>query len=272
MTTARFVLRNPPDTRLDFSPLIPERLVGLGRAAIERIELGTKRASRRVGDVFELRMPDPLAADGTIVIEGGSHRFDRVGAGMAEGTLVLDGDAGQYAGRLMSGGRLEIRGNAGDWAGSRLSGGWLEIGGNAGSCLGGPLAGELAGMAGGTLVVRGNAAGRTGDRLRRGLIVVEGAAGPHPASRMIAGTLIVCGRSGALPGYLMGRGTLVLANPGALLPTFLPAGAAALPFHRLLAAAASTASPKAARLVGRALIRFTGDTATLGKGEILIPG
>ncbi len=272
MTAARFLLRGPPDTRLDLSPLIPERLVGLDQAAIERIELGTKRASRRVGDVFRVQIPDGLAASGTVVIEGGSHRFDRVGSGMAEGTLVLEGDAGQYAGRMMSGGRLEIRGNAGDWAGSRLSGGWLEIGGNAGTCLGGPLAGELTGMAGGTLLVRSSAAARAGDRLRRGLMVIEGATGPHPGSRMIAGTLIVCGRSGALPGYLMRRGTLVLGSPGALLPTFVPTGAAALPFLRLLAAAVSAASPKAARLVGRAVTRFMGDTATLGKGEIMIPG
>ncbi|MGH7155534.1 MAG: formylmethanofuran dehydrogenase subunit C, partial [Acetobacteraceae bacterium] len=191
VTTWRFVLRAPPDMRLDLSPLIPERLAELDQAAIEAIELGTKRASRRVGDVFRVHVSASDEPVGTIHIEGGSHRFDRIGATMSTGDLTVEGDAGQYAGRRMSGGRLTICGNAGDWAGSCLSGGMLEIAGNAGTCLGGPLAGELAGMAGGVLMVRGDAGERAGDRLRRGLIVIEGSAGAAVASRMIAGTLVV---------------------------------------------------------------------------------
>jgi formylmethanofuran dehydrogenase subunit C len=271
VSALRLVLRAPPDTRLDLSPLIPERLAGLDQAAVERIELGTRRKTCRVGDVFDVHLSAPVAADATIRIEGGSQRFDRVGVGMATGEIVVDGDTGQYTGRLLRGGRLTIRGDAGDWAGSRLAGGTLEITGSAGGFLGGPLAGELAGMTGGSVIVRGNAADRPGDRMRRGVIVIEGSAGAAPGSRMIAGTLIVCGRSGPLPGYLMRRGTLVLARPAGLLPTFNEAGGAAAAFYRLLSRAVEGISPKAARLVSRAAVRFIGDMATLGKGELLTP-
>ena len=267
MSGLRFELRDPPDMRLDLSPLVPDRLAGMDRAAIERIELGTSRMSRRVGDVFGVHTADCEC----IAIEGGSPRFDWVGAGMRSGELVLDGEAGLYAGRQMAGGRLRISGRVAGWAASGLRDGTLEIGGDAGPFLGGPLAGERAGMAGGTVLVRGSAAERAGDCLRRGLIVIEGRAGPHPGSRMLAGTLIICGTAGASPGYLMRRGTLVLGAAKALLPTFVPAGEAGGAFRRLLAGALTALSPRAARLVARAPDRFMGDMASLGKGEILLP-
>jgi formylmethanofuran dehydrogenase subunit C len=263
----RFELRDPPDMRLDLSPLVPDRLAGLDQSAIERIELGSTRMNRRVGDVFRVHM----AECERVAIEGGSPRFDWVGAGMQSGELVLNGEAGLYAGRQMTGGRLHIGGRVGGWAASGLRGGHLEISGDAGPFLGGPLAGERAGMAGGTVVVRGSAAERTGDCLRRGLIVVEGRAGPYPGSRMLAGTLIICGAAGTFPGYLMRRGTLVVGAAKALLPTFVPVGEAGDAFRRLLAAALTALSPRAARLVMRAQDRFMGDMASLGKGEILVP-
>ena len=264
----RFELRDPPDMRLDLSPLVPDRLAGLDQAAIERIEVGTTRMSRRVGDVFGVHMADCEC----VAIEGGSPRFDWVGAGMRSGELVLDGEAGLYAGRRMTGGRLRISGRAGGWAASGLRDGTLEIDGDAGPFLGGPVAGERAGMAGGTVLVRGNAAERAGDCLRRGLIVIEGRAGPHPCSRMLAGTVIICGAAGASPGYLMRRGTLVVGAARALLPTFVPVGEASSAFRRLLASTLTALSPRAARLVGRAQDRFMGDMASVGKGEILVPG
>ncbi len=268
MSSMRFELRAPPDMRLDLSPLVPDRLAGLDQATIERMELGTARTSRLVGDVFRLHMADSEH----VAIEGGSPRFDWVGSGMRSGELVLDGEAGLYAGRRMAGGRLQIRGRVGGWAASGLRDGHLEIGGDAGPFLGGPLAGERAGMAGGTVVVRGNAAERVGDCLRRGLIVIEGRSGPYPGSRMLAGTLIICGAAGASPGYLMRRGTLIFGAAKALLPTFVPAGEASIAFQRLLAAVLTPLSPRAARLIARAQDRFMGDMASLGKGEILVPG
>jgi formylmethanofuran dehydrogenase subunit C len=260
----RFLPRAEPDRRLDLSPLTPERLAGLSVAEIEALPLCAGRHPLSVADIFAVRAGDASE----IVIEGGSHRFDRVGAAMRQGSLHIAGDVGQQAGRAMAGGRLAIGGSAGGWAGSGLIGGAVEIAGDAGDWLGGPLPGERSGMRGGTIVVRGHAGIRAGDRMRRGLVIVEGDAGPHAASAMIAGTLVVCGGAGPLPGILMRRGTIVLGRPAALAPSFLPTGGTDLVFTRLLAQSAATFSATAASCIRAATIRHAGDLAALGKGEV----
>lgn len=266
MTALRFVLRGEPAQRLDLSPLTPDRLAGLETATIEAITLHTTRQAVTVGDVFRVHPGDA----GTIVIEGGSARFDRIGAAMSQGSLLVEGDAGQQAGRLMTGGRLTIRGHAGDRAASGLQGGVLEINGDAGDFLAGPLAGERTGMRGGVLLVRGRAGTRAGDRLRRGLVIVEGDAGEYAGSAMVAGTLVVCGAAGALPGILMRRGTIVLGQTSVLAPSFIAAARADLVFTALLARAVAPFSARAAACVLAAGGRYLGDMATLGKGEIFV--
>ncbi|MGH6830712.1 MAG: formylmethanofuran dehydrogenase subunit C, partial [Methylocella sp.] len=147
----------------------------------------------------------------------------------------------------------------------------IEIAGDAEGFLGAPLEGEMEGMTGGLLVVRGDAGERAGDRLRRGTIVIEGSIGDYPGSRMIAGTLIVLGECGILPGYLMRRGTIVLANPPELAPTFVACGAHDLAFASVFSGLLRPESRAAARLLSRPLVRFAGDMAALGKGEIFFP-
>jgi formylmethanofuran dehydrogenase subunit C len=166
-------LKQRPPERLDLSPLLPHLLAGKTAAEIARIGVQTTRRPLALGDVFRVRMGDV----GRIHIEGGCDRLDGIGCGMADGEIVVDGDVGSQAGRLMTGGRLTITGRTGPWAASGMRGGEIEIRGAAGDRLGGPLPGEMAGMRGGVVIVRGDAGERTGDRLRRGTIVVEGRAG-----------------------------------------------------------------------------------------------
>ena len=263
-----FSLRAAPTQRLDCATLTPQSLQGKTLAEIERIELMTTRERATVADVFRLREGD----HSSIVFEGGHPRLDRVGAGMSEGEILVDGEVGVEAGRLMAGGRLTIRGAAGPFAASGMKGGSLEILGDAGERLGGPLAGETAGMRGGLVHVRGAAGARAGDRLRRGVLLIEGRAGPYAGSRMIAGTIAIGGEAGELPGYLMDRGTLLLGGGAkALSPTFADCGEHELLAARLIADYVAQASARIAKLFRRPLRRFAGDLAALGKGEILIP-
>ena len=148
-------LREAPPQRLDLSGLVPHKLAKMTAAEIARIAIATTREPLAAGDIFTIRMGDPLA----IRIEGGSERFDEVGHGLAEGEIVVDGDVGLRAGRFMTGGRLVITGHAGPWAASGLKGGTFEIGGSVGERLGGPVPGEVAGMRGGLVIVRGDAGG-----------------------------------------------------------------------------------------------------------------
>jgi formylmethanofuran dehydrogenase subunit C len=264
----RFSLRAAPAQRLDLSPFTPQNLAGKTVAEIEGVEVGTTRVRVTAGDVFRIRKGDPA----TIVIEGGSARFDRVGMGLTAGAISVEGEVGVEAGRLMSGGQLTVRGDAGPFAGSGMKGGTLTIEGDAGERLGGPLSGETVGMSGGLLHVRGDAGKRAGDRLRRGVILIEGRAGAYAGSRMIAGTLAIAGEAGDLPGYLMGRGTILLGQGTTLLsPTFGDCGEQDLVAARLLANYVAQTSAKLAKLFRRPLRRLAGDLAALGKGEILLP-
>jgi formylmethanofuran dehydrogenase subunit C len=269
MSPLVFTLKHPPDQRIDCSRLTAGKLVGLSRNEIVSIEINTTRRKLTVGDLFRIGGRDPES----IRILGATERFDNVGAAMDGGEILVEGDVGSMAGRLMAGGRLTIQGSAGPWAGSGMRGGRLTIAGDAADWLGGPLPGEMAGMRGGILHVAGSAGTMAGDRLRRGVIFIGGGAGPYAGSRMIAGTLIVSGAAGPLPGYLMRRGTILLARkPQSLSPTFVPTGTADLVFRRLLAASLAQEGIRAAWLGRPAVRRFMGDTAALGKGELIVAG
>jgi len=263
-----FTLRESPAQRLDLGALTPDRLVGLSESKIAAIQLQTTRERVLAGDVFNIRTGDATQ----IRFEGGSKRFDRIGAGMSQGEINVDGDVGIHAGRLMQGGRLAIAGSAGPWAASGMTGGILAISKDAGERLGGPLAGETVGMRGGVVCVRGNVGPRAGDRMRRGTIIVEGEADAYVGSRMIAGTIIVHGRAGRLPGYLMSRGTIVTINGSdGLSPTFVDSGVHELLATVLMARYVETYSPEIAAALRRPWRRLLGDMAVIGKGEIFYP-
>jgi formylmethanofuran dehydrogenase subunit C len=267
MTPLTFRSRGESEQRLDLSPLTPQRLTGKSEREISNIELQTTRRAVRVGDLFDI-------TNGSvehIVLEGGSEKFDRVGEGINAGSITVQGDVGNRAGRAMAGGRLTINGKSGHWTASGMTAGLIEISSDVGDRLGGPLAGEVEGMNGGMVVVRGRAGARAADRLRRGILIVEGDAGDDAGSRMLAGTLILCGSASAHTGYLMRRGTIVLgASRGSLGPTFVDCGSHELTAHRVIAAYVRETSPRSAELLRGSLRRFAGDTAVLGKGEIFV--
>jgi formylmethanofuran dehydrogenase subunit C len=260
-------LKETPPQRCDLSPLRPDRLAGAD-AGIERIEINTTREPLRVGDLFTIA-PGDIAE---IHIDGGSERFDYVGARMTGGTIRVSGDLGQQAGRRMRHGTIVVSGNVGRLAGSGMSGGRLQIGGSASDLVGGPLPGEATGMTGGVVHIAGNVGARAGDRMRRGLIAIGGDAGDYLASRMIAGTVVCFGKAGILPGYLMKRGTAVIAGGAAsLAPTFIDTGAHELVAVRLMARwLVEEGIERGADLSAR-LRRLAGDTAVHGKGELFLP-
>lgn len=265
--TLVLTLSAKPAQRLDFSPLVPHLLKDKSEKEIADINLATTREKAAVGDLFKIRMGSPEE----IRIEGGSERFDNIGAGSESGRIVVSGDAGTNVGRKMSGGELIVSGNVGPYAGSCLAGGRLEIDGDAGDFLGAPREGEIHGMTGGFLVLRGTAGERAGDKLRRGTILIEGDAGDWVGSRVIAGTLVVLGHAGENPGYLMRRGTIALAHPPALAPTFVDCGAYSSAFAAVFGRFLRPESREAARLFKAPLRRYAGDMAVLGKGEIFVP-
>jgi formylmethanofuran dehydrogenase subunit C len=260
-------LKEPPPQRCDLSPLTPDRLAA-ATEPVERLAINTTRRKLCIGDIFAVTPGGP--AD--IVLEGGSERFDYLGAGMKTGCIRVIGDLGQRAGRAMSGGELLVEGNVGRLLGSGMSGGRIEISGDVGDLAGAPLPGESSGLTGGVIRIRGGAGARAGDRMRRGLIAIEGDAGDNLASRMFGGTVICFGRAGALPGYLMSRGTVLMGGGAtALSPTFIDTGVHEMIALGLIARWLVRNGIEAEPLVSRQFRRLLGDTAVLGKGEMFLP-
>ena len=267
MSGLTFRLGATPHERLDLSKLTPAHLSQLSAADIPKLVVGTTKRGLTVGDVFKV---SGKPGD-RVVIQGSSNRLDFIGSDLAEGTVIVEGDAGICAGRSMRGGKVEIRGDAGAWLASGVSGGLICVKGSAGSYVGGLRPGDKFGMTGGAVIVEGDAGDRVGERMRRGTIIVRGRCGGYAGSRMLGGTIWAEQGFGATPGVLLRRGTLIGPSVESMLPTFADAGKHDLVILRILSRyLTATLGPLAPRALSGNVRKFAGDLATIGKGEILI--
>ena len=249
--------------------IAPDRFIGLSQAEVEVLPLLKGRRQVTIGDLFDVQ------GDGSdeIVIRGDLSHVKRLGEGMTQGRLVVEGNVGMHLGVKMCGGEIEVHGNTANWAGAHMRGGTITIHGDAGSMLGGAYTGERRGMSGGVIIVHGNVGIRTGERMRRGLIVVLGDANQFTGTRMIAGSILVLGTLGPRAGANMKRGTLVTWGglTDGLLPTFCYACTYQPTFLRyMLQRLQSWGLPFPGDLVDASYCRYTGDLNTIGKGEILV--
>lgn len=260
-------LRGAPDGPLDLEGITPDRLASLGAAEIAALRVWAGARATPLGEHFD------VAGGRAAVLRlvGATARLDGVGAGMAGGTLVVDGDLGRRAGAGMAGGTLEVRGAVGDDAGAGMAGGVLRVDGSAGDRLGAAPPGAAKGMRGGEIVVRGPAGADAGARVRRGLIVVGGDCGPGAARAAIAGTLVVLGRVGAGAGVQSKRGSVVAVGAVDVPPTYRYACTYRPPHLRLTFTHLRRAHGLAvdARVLDGRWRRYTGDAGVPGRGEIL---
>jgi formylmethanofuran dehydrogenase subunit C len=262
-------LLEAPRQAIDMSPLSPGRLAGLSSRDISALELWSGNRRIPVKKLFALRGDD----SSNLIIRNSSMRLERIGAGMSEGIIKVEGDAGSYLGRDMSGGRILVHGNCSDFCASGLRDGFIQIDGDTGDFLGAAVTGERQGMRGGMVLVKGNTGDRVGDQMRRGTILVEGSAGDYLCPRMIAGTVAVLGEIGNFVGVGMRRGSLLLANePAALFATFIDTGAHYLGFLSLWARTLRGLDSAFAHLdpARQRVHRRVGDLACGGQGEVLV--
>jgi formylmethanofuran dehydrogenase subunit C len=276
--TLTLTLREPLAAPLDADGLRPDRLAGLARAEIERLELRHGNRPAAVGELFD------VSGDGEedVRVEGDLRRAMHLGAEMTGGRLVIAGppgaaatevapSAGMGVGARMTGGELVVEGDAGDWAGAEMRGGRLIVRGSAGRRLGGAYPGARAGMRGGEIVVRGDAGEEAGAGLRRGLGAVAGALGAAAGVRALAGTLVALGGVGPWPGAAMRRATIVAMAPVTPLPTYALACSYRPPFLRLLLGRLlALGLPVTERQLAGRYARWCGDGLELNRGEILV--
>jgi formylmethanofuran dehydrogenase subunit C len=261
--TLKFATKS--NERFDLSALTPEKLKGLKPKEIEALAIGITRDKVAVGDVFKLKGDDAAK----LRLVGTTIACDKIGYGLKDGEIVVDGDAGVYLGATMRGGKISVSGSVGAYAGGSMAGGLIDIARNAGERAGGVVVGQNHGMRGGRLMIGGNAGAVLGERMRRGLLVVNGAAADYAGARMIAGTIVLRGKVGSYAGFNLRRGSLVLTRePENLLPTFGDCGVMDFEYLRLLERQLR-ADGAGVKVRARAR-RLMGDMAVLGKGEMLI--
>ena len=90
---------------------------------------------------------------------------------------------------------------------------------------------------------------------------------------MIAGTLVLLGNTAGTVGYGMRRGTIILGHtPSRVTDNFNACGPLKMAFLRILFKQLGASGGKLARFrsMGPEALRYAGDIAVGGKGEILI--
>ena len=272
----------PTTAIVDLAGVTPDRLAGLGLAAIERITIAVDGQAQPLAAAF--MVSGDLAPDGRIDCLGDFSRVDNVGAGMGSGRIDVAGGVGHRAATGMTGGALVIAGSAGQWLAAGISGGIVRIEGDAGDDAAAALPGQSQGMTGGLVVIEGCVGRLAAARMRRGIVAIGGDCGIGAGLDLRAGTLLVAGRLGRHAGLGMRRGSIVaLGAPPTLGPTFLPGGTWSPPFLALLQRRLAAARFRAAggggqrgptvppgRWAGDRWIQWHGDTVGGGRGEFFV--
>lgn len=271
MSGIELTLRHPYVGLLDASALLPERLLNLNQAEVERISLDAGGRSIAVGDLFSVSTIESEC----VVVHGPVMSSSRWGASMSRGHLIIECDVGDDVGLSMTGGLLEICGNVGDRLGIGMRGGEVRISGNAGDRVGCPPMGQRRGMRGGLIKIDGSVGHRLGDCMRRGTIIVHGDAGDYVASRMIAGTIAICGNVGKQTGALMRRGTVWAPQiqPHNLAANFTTGQRVQMPYLALWYRWLASIDAKFSHWnpTDTYAERWLGDLSVQGLGEILSP-
>lgn len=207
-----------------FAPCIsPTVFQGKTLEEIGKLEVWEGNRKRFLRDLFRVEEAEAKSdSEGlTIIIEGDVSKVRMMGAGMANGEIIVKGDVGMHLGEEMEGGKITVYGNVGGWAGSMMKGGLIEIHGNADDFLAAPYRGQGKGMNGGAIIVHGDVGREAGAYMRKGLIKIYGNADQFVGYAMQGGTIYVQKNSGANTAACMVNGTVIIGGHiDSVLPSF----------------------------------------------------
>jgi formylmethanofuran dehydrogenase subunit C len=260
-------LNDPPHVPLEAEAISPDRVAGLSLDDVRALPVYLGKRQHRL-DAFFTVEGEP---GDDIELRGDLTKVKWVGRGMTRGSVRVVGNVGMHLGAYMTGGHIEVTGNAGDWAGGEMGGGTIHVRGNVGGQVGAAYRGSPSGMSGGTILVEGAAGIELGMRMKRGLIAVRGPVRDFAGLQMKGGTIVLMSGAELRTGAWMQRGTIVSLAPLRLLPTFAYSCRYQPSFLRLYAghlAALGFALP----CYADGYLRYAGDSAAIGKGEILVRG
>jgi formylmethanofuran dehydrogenase subunit C len=260
-------LHTAPDVPLEAEVINPDRLASLDESEISALPVFHGNLQAKVGDFFRISGK----GGGEIRLSGDLTAVKQIGAGMAAGRIVIEGNVGMHLGAGISGGEILVQGNAGDWVAPEMSGGRIVIKGNAGHMLGSAYRGARIGMRGGEIIVHGNVGNEAGNAIRNGLIAIGGNCGDFAGVNMLAGTIIVLGRLGIRCGAGMKRGSIISMHRAELLPTFSYAATYQPQFLTLyLLHLRELGLPIGDAQLNGQYQRWSGDALEMNRGEILL--
>ncbi len=90
-------------------------------ADMRQLQVGYGNALVPLAELFSITPRD----DGKLIFEGDCSRCDRIGWQMDGGTLIVEGDVGDYVGAGLRSGAITVRGHARDLAACEMAGGAL---------------------------------------------------------------------------------------------------------------------------------------------------
>ena len=207
---------------VECSEISPNSLAGKTLEQIRAMKVWEGNRSTRLEEIFYVKEQGGNASEGlTVRIVGDASGIRKIGHRMAEGSMVIEGNAGMYLGEEMSAGSITLSGNAGAWLGSKMKGGTIEVNGNAGDFVGSSYRGSRKGMKGGTIIIHGDAGTEIGCWMRNGTIRIKGGTGMFPGMHMSNGTIYIekdcSGRAGA---QMTGGRIVIGGHVPAILPSF----------------------------------------------------
>ncbi len=102
-------LRAPLQAPISMHAIQPQRLADLSEREIAATLVTIGRRTAPLGDLFSVTGE----RSSRVRVIGSTRHLEGLGAGMVDGELVIDGDAGADVGSGMAGGTIHLRGNAG---------------------------------------------------------------------------------------------------------------------------------------------------------------
>jgi formylmethanofuran dehydrogenase subunit C len=197
----------------------PDVFQGKSVAEIAALDIWEGNRKKKLGDLFKIK--EEAAETPNITLNGDASEVRRVGMGMKNGEILVNGNVGMHLGEKMAGGKITVKGDAAGWAGSGMKGGFIEILGNAGDYLASPYRGSSVGMSKGKIIVHGNVGSDVAVFMKGGVIKVHGNAGPFLGFRMRGGTVHIEKNVGNRVGACMTRGKIVVSGfLEEVMPTF----------------------------------------------------
>ena len=197
----------------------PSVFQGKTVAEIATMSVWEGNKQKHLGDLFKIE--EDKAEIPSIRIDGDASEVRRIGLGMKEGEIAVNGNAGMHLGEKMTGGKITVTGDAGGWVGSQMKAGFIEIHGNASDYLASPYRGSDTGMRGGKIIVHGNVGSDSAVFMKGGIIKIHGNAGPFLGFRMRDGVIHVEKNAGPRLGASMLGGKIIVSGLlEEIMPTF----------------------------------------------------